>query len=192
MVMLDLGPAASRMAAIIAHVDDGQLGAPTPCPASTVGDLIDHVSTFAIAFGAKAEDASGRSGPPPAPDAAHLGSGWRERISGELDALAAAWREPGAWEGMTTAGGIDMPKSVAGVVALDELVLHGWDLAIATGQTYAPTDDDISACTEFVSSFEAPRDGGLFGPVVTVAATAPALDRLLGLAGRDPGWRPPA
>jgi uncharacterized protein (TIGR03086 family) len=186
--MIDLGPAARRMAQLIADVDDDQLGAPTPCPGSTVGDLIDHVSTLSLAFGAKAAKEPARSGPPPAPDGANLGSGWRDRISGELDALARAWSDPQAWEGMTTAGGIDMPSGVAGVVALDELVVHGWDIAMATGQPYSPADDEITACVEFVATFDAPRDGRLFGPVVAVPDDAPALERLLGLTGRDPHW----
>lgn len=104
--MIDLGPAARRMAELIAGVDDAELGAPTPCPGSSVGDLIDHVSTLSVAFGAKASKEASRPGPPPAPDAANLGPGWRERIRGELDALARAWSDPQAWEGMTTAGGI--------------------------------------------------------------------------------------
>ena len=40
--------------------------------------------------------------------------------------LAAAWRDPAAWEGMTEAGGLRMPADVMGAVALDQLVLHGW------------------------------------------------------------------
>ena len=32
---------------------------------------------------------------------------------------------------MTKVAGIDMPNSVAGLVALEELVVHGWDLARA-------------------------------------------------------------
>ena len=30
---------------------------------------------------------------------------------------------------MTEAGGVTMPGEVTGLVALDEVVLHGWDLA---------------------------------------------------------------
>ena len=43
----------------------------------------------------------------------------------------------------------------------------------------------------FVTSFEAPRDGSLFGPVVPVADSGTRFDQLLGLTGRDPHWRPP-
>jgi uncharacterized protein (TIGR03086 family) len=94
---------------------------------------------------------------------------------------------------MTVVGGLEMPGRVAGLIALDELVVHGWDIAVASGQPYPqPAAHEIEAAMSIVATFEAPRDGKLFGPVVPVADTAPALDRLLGLTGRDPGWQPPA
>ncbi len=103
-----------------------------------------------------------------------------------------AWREPEAWEGITAAGGVELPGAVAGVVALDELVVHGWDLAVATGQPYAASDAEVLAAIGLASSFPAPRDGSLFGPIVPVPDDAPPLDRLLGLTGRPPTWRPRA
>lgn len=85
-----------------------------------------------------------------------------------------------------------MPAQVVGLVALDELVVHGWDVAVASGQRYAPPPEEIDAAMAFVTSFEAPRDGTLFGEIVPVPADAPPLHQLLGLTGRDPSWQPPA
>jgi uncharacterized protein (TIGR03086 family) len=189
--MIDLGPAASRMAKLLAAVDDTQLEAPTPCPDSTLGDLIDHVGTFATAFVAVARKEVTTGAPPP-PDAANLEPGWRARIAADLETLAAAWRDPAAWDGMTAAGGIDLPGEIAGLVALDELVVHGWDVAVVSGQAYDPPVEDIEGAASFVTSFDPPRDGRLFGPVVPVPDDASPLDRLLGLTGRDPRWTPAA
>jgi uncharacterized protein (TIGR03086 family) len=190
LVMIDLAPATKRVAELLSRVDDRQLGDPTPCPNNSVGDLIDHIGKLSLGFTASAEKRRDRaSGPAPRPDSANLEGGWRTRIAQDLDTLASAWRPPSAWEGFTSAGGIDMPAGVTGVVALDELLVHGWDLAIATGQPYEPSEPEIAAATGFVESFDAPRDGSLFGPVVPVAADAPPLDRLLGLTGRNPQWK---
>jgi uncharacterized protein (TIGR03086 family) len=192
MAMIDLQPAAQRTIGLVAAVSDDQLDRPTPCPESCVGDLIDHLGVFAVRFTAAArKDSSGRTSPPPPPSAANLEAGWRDRLSRDLLALAEVWRDPQAWEGDTVAGGMEMPAAVVGLVALDELVVHGWDVAVATGRPYAPPAQEIDAAMGFVTSFEAPRDGTLFGPIVPVGPDAPPLDRLLGLTGRDPSWRPP-
>ena len=191
--MLDLGPAAARVAALLQNVRDDQLDAPTPSGTFTVGDVVDHIGTVArvwAAKGAKQEPAGGAGGRPPAPSRANLEPEWRERIAADLDRMAAVWREPSAWEGETTAGGMTLPASVAGAIALDEMVVHGWDIAAATGQPYQPSDEDIAAAIEFASTFEAPRNGSLFGPMVDVPADAPAIDQLLGITGRDPNWTP--
>ena len=190
--MIDLGPAADRTATLVTSVTDEQLALPTPCPDMCVGHVIDHIGAFALGFIAVAEKDLPRTKPPAPADAAHLGDGWRERIAGDLAALAQAWRDPQAWEGMTAAGGMELPGEVAGLVAVDELVIHGWDVAVATGQSHSPSPADVEAALGFVENFDAPRDGELFGPVVPVADDAPAFERLLGLTGRDPAWQPPA
>lgn len=97
---------------------------------------------------------------------------------------------------MTAAGGIDLPGDVAGLVTLDELVVHGWDLAVATGQAYEPDPEVLAAVHEFVLGFSGPGQEeareGLFGPEVPVPDDAPLLDRVIGLTGRDPSWSAPA
>lgn len=192
--MIDLRPASDRMAKLVAGLQDDQLALPTPCRLATVGDLVDHLGMFASNFVkvARKELDEVTSTPPPAFDARNLEVGWRARLAADLDALADAWSIEQAWQGNTWVGGMHMPAEVVGVVALDELVIHGWDLSVATGQVYDPPAGEVEATIAFVSQFDAPRDGRLFGPVVDVAADAPAFDRLLGLTGRDPEWRPPA
>jgi len=188
--MLDLTPATGTLARIVTDISDDQLGAPTPCRGSSVADLLDHVDGLCLAFTAAAKGASSRG---PSADGAQLGADWRTRIPARLAELAGAWRDEAAWSGMTTAGGLEMPGEVAGRVAINEVVVHGWDLAEATGQDYACDGDLVQAASSFVQSVVAQNpDGssGLFGPPVAVPQDAPPLDRLIGLTGRDPGWRP--
>jgi uncharacterized protein (TIGR03086 family) len=95
--------------------------------------------------------------------------------------------------GMTRAGGVDLPGEIAGKVALDEVIVHGWDIAVATGHDYACETEPLQAALEFVRLAVAQDPNGspgLFGPPVPVPDSAPQLDRLLGLTGRDPAWRP--
>jgi uncharacterized protein (TIGR03086 family) len=178
-------------------VPEDRLDAPTPCGAYSVGDLLDHLGGTAVAFA----HAAGKTLPPggsqpPSGDAARLADDWRERIPKDLATLATAWRDPSAWTGQTTVGGVDLLGEVAGVVCLDELVIHAWDLARATDQ---PFDDDpasLEVVHGFVAGLAQPGNeqmrSGIFGPIVTVPDDASLLDRTLGLAGRDPGWSPDA
>ena len=192
---VDLEPAARRMGDLVSGVPDDLLDAPTPCPEYTLGDLVEHVGGAASAFtGAAAKDTGDATSQGPSGDAFRLGDDWRTRIPRDLAALAEAWRDPAAWTGMTKAGGVDLPGEVAGLVALDELVIHGWDVARATGQAYEVDAGSLEAVHGFVAQFSEPgmeeARAGLFGPVVEVPEDAPLLDRVIGLTGRDPGWSP--
>jgi uncharacterized protein (TIGR03086 family) len=193
--VLDLGPASARLAVLVDGVADSSLDAPTPCPSYTLGDLLDHVGGLAVAFTA----AASKTVLPPAAqgplgDASRLGHDWRSRIPHDLTGLAEAWRDPAAWTGMTQAGGVELPGEVGGLVALNELVVHGWDVARASGQPYECDVPTLEACRGFVSQFaETDREVGPdapFGPVVAVPADAPLLDQVIGLNGRDPLWAP--
>lgn len=194
MPMVELGPAAKQMADLIEAVPDELLGAPTPCLEYTLGDLVDHIRQLTIAFTAAAEkDTAGMTSGRGRGDAKNLGEDWRTRIPRDLAALAEAWREPAAWTGMTMAGGIELPGELAGIIALDELVVHGWDVARAIGQDFDQDRPSLEAVYAFVEQFSGAGEEarqGMFGPEVAVPDDAPLLDRLLGLTGRDPGWSP--
>ncbi|MDQ3944748.1 MAG: TIGR03086 family metal-binding protein [Actinomycetota bacterium] len=195
MTPVDLEPATRRMADLLGGIPDELLGGPTPCPAYTLGDLVDHVGGLTLAFTAAATKATGGPGPQgPSGDASRLGEDWRTRIPHDLAALAEAWRDPTAWSGTTQAGGVELPGEVAGLVALDELVIHGWDVARASGQAYDCDLRLLEVVHGFVVQFSGPGQEaereGLFGPVVEVPEDAPLLDHVIGLSGRDPAWSP--
>ncbi|WP_435238034.1 TIGR03086 family metal-binding protein [Streptomyces sp. YPW6] len=188
----DLGPAARRITALLGPVDDGSLDGPTPCPAYAVRELLGHLTGLATAFRDAARKDLGPSTATP-PDAALpvLEDDWREALPRRLEEVAAAWRAPDAWTGMTRAGGIDLPGEVAGVVALNELVIHGWDLARSTGQPYAAGEAELRSCEALLApDADEPDRGGIFARPLPVAADAPLLDRVIALSGRRPDWRP--
>lgn len=192
--MLNLEPATSRMAELVRAVTDGQLGTVTPCDC-TVGELLDHIQNLAAAFTAAATttDDPALAGPAPTPDASRLGTDWRKRIPALLFGLSAAWSEHSVWEGNTKVGGLEMPAEAAGIVALDEVILHSWDLAVASGQCYKPPADLTERLVPFLEHMAEPAmkpaREGLFGPVVPIDDRAPLFERVLALAGRRPDWR---
>jgi uncharacterized protein (TIGR03086 family) len=192
--MLDLEPATHTLADVVGGVRDDQLEGRTPSPGRSVSAMLDHVAGFALAFTAAANHTEPPGGSrPPSASASQLADDWRTLIPARLAELAEAWRDEAAWSGMTKAGGLDLPSEIAGVVALDEVVVHGWELAVATGQPYAVEPHLLDAVYGFVrGSAERNPQGtpGLFGPPVSLAEDAPLLDRVIGLAGRDPRWAP--
>jgi uncharacterized protein (TIGR03086 family) len=195
MTAVDLEPATRVMADLVAGVPDELLGEPTPSTAYTLGDLLDHISGTALAFTAAARKDTGDVASQQASgDASRLGDDWRTRIPRDLAALAEAWRDPAAWTGMTRAGGVDLPGEVAGLVALDEMVLHGWDVARASRQPYDCVPDLLEVVHGFRAELLRPEQQAMrnriFGPVVEVPDDASLLDRVVGLSGRDPAWRP--
>ncbi|MEU9144969.1 TIGR03086 family metal-binding protein [Streptomyces sp. NPDC048349] len=191
---LDLAPQARVVARLVAGVPEARLAAPTPCPAYAVRDLLGHLTGLAVAFrDAARKDLGATTDTAPGEAAPSLPADWREELPRVLGELADAWKDPAAWTGMTRAGGVDLPGDIAAAVAVDELVIHGWDLARATGQEYAPDQAALHTSYTFLlaAAEDESRGGGIFGPLVPVPDDAPLLARAVGLSGRDPDWTPP-
>jgi uncharacterized protein (TIGR03086 family) len=187
----EMTSAADTAARTAANVSSDQLGQPTPCPDWDVHALLNHLilwTSYSLEArakgGAVSEELTDRD------FAAEPGfaAGYRA----QLDRALAAWSDPAAWT--RDLGVMGTPTPAADVAALNiaEMVLHGWDLAVATGQAYTV---DPAAATAALRAVEA--NAGLFrqykgfADEVTVPGDASALDRALGLSGRDPAWRRP-
>lgn len=73
-----------------------------------------------------------------------------------------------------------------------DVVVHTWDLGRATGRE-PELDEDLveQALAGVTNAGKAITGSGMYGPSVGVSSHASAVDRLLGLLGRDPTWRCP-
>lgn len=181
--------AAGLAAAIARNVRADQFGGPTPCSEYDVRALARHVSYWSPML-----EAAGNRKPYEVPATGEQEhdvdpATWGTVYSGQLRDLAAAWADPASTEGMASMGSAEMSASLIGEMVLGEILVHGWDLAGATGQELEMDDDLAQAVlVALEGSAELGREMGIYGPAVAVPDTAPAFDRALGLTGRDPKW----
>lgn len=193
-VPLDFDPPVRQLRALLLGVDDDELTAPTPCDDWTVAALLDHLMSLAYAFtqaARKRTDTPGADGPPPQPSAQHLSRHWRSRLPVLLEDLATAWKDPQAWTGTATVGGVTMPATATGTAGMNELIMHSWDLARATGQDYAADPRTLEVLIEFLSQSPAEGVPGVFGPAIPSTPEDDLLEQALARAGRNARWRPP-
>jgi uncharacterized protein (TIGR03086 family) len=164
-------------------------GATTPCREWTMSDLTRHAlgTTAGLARLGRREplDADDPWG---APASDLTGT---DQLSSQLNDLASAWSEPTAWEGEVDMGGQPMPAPMLGDMVLAEVVLHGWDLARASGQRLEVPDQ---VAHELRRGIEATADlgrrMGAYADAVEIDDDASDLDQALAAAGRDPRWSP--
>ncbi len=184
--MIDLRPACRRMTDVLAGVTDDQLAHATPCSDYTVGDLINHVSDVSqgsAALARRTHTAAGTTDD----KAMLLGGNWCEPVTAHVLALGDSWADPAAWQGRFDAAGVELSNELWGRIALTEMVLHGWDLATATEQSFDLPRTTLQACLDHVAEFvpNAPVPA-LWGPVVDVPDSAPLLERIIAITGRTP------
>jgi uncharacterized protein (TIGR03086 family) len=182
--------AAAPLVGIIRNIKPDQFDAQTPCAEYDVRKLLNHL----LFWGPSLEGAAHKEAVPPPAEAeaeVDLTEGhWAAALEAHLNRTVAAWSEPGAWEGATHMGGpMELPASLVGGMVVGELVVHGWDLAQATGQHLALDEDILEYLHEEVTkSAVQGREMGVYGPAVAVPASSSTLDRVLALTGRNPAW----
>jgi uncharacterized protein (TIGR03086 family) len=170
----NLAPALSDVTGGIAP---DQLGNATPCAALTVDGVLGHMIGGATLFAAAFR---GRPAPPADTDGDTLA-----RIGPALGDLVDAVHTPGALDRMIASPFGDMPgEEFARYVVLDGLV-HGWDLATATGQAYDPPAEVVAEADAYARRLIDPfRDGDTFAAATDAPAGATPLERLVAFTGR--------
>jgi uncharacterized protein (TIGR03086 family) len=159
-----------------------QMNDATPCSEFTVHDVLDHMIVLGASFSYwfRGEEAPDLKAP--------AVYGWvpaaefREVMTDLLAAVSA----PGALERVVSTPMGDMPgDTFARLVAVDGLI-HGWDLATATGRTFEVPADVIAAVDEFARQALDPdiRSTDQFHAPVTPIAGASPLERLVAFSGR--------
>lgn len=186
-------PAADAAVQIVRAVPAGALNGPTPCPDWDARGLANHL----VFWTGRGEYAAHKQQPPAEPTEETdftADEDWREQFAAQALKTAEAWASsPEAWEGDTSLSGTGpgMPAAVIGGMVFGEWIMHGWDLAAATGQRPEFAPELIEAAYEGAASIaDMARQYGAFGAEVPVPESAPQMERLLGLAGRDPHWTP--
>jgi uncharacterized protein (TIGR03086 family) len=168
---------------VASGVRPDQFDNPTPCAQFVVRDLFDHMIGGASHF---APQLRGES-PAGAIDPATLSDAERPAVlRGALDDLLDAAKSPGAL-GQT----VEVPfgavpgEVLARFLTIDGMV-HTWDIAVSTGQAYAP--DDALANTVLGTAREliaaGMRDGDTFGSETAVPDDASPITRLVAFTGR--------
>jgi uncharacterized protein (TIGR03086 family) len=167
---------------LVAGVQPDQWTAATGCPGWSVRDLLDH-----LVGGNEALAAVLREQVPPDGDD-HLGDDPMTAYRRSGEALLAAFAEPSAFDRMVTVPAGTVPAAVALHLRLTELLVHGWDLARATGQPTTGLPEELAEQELAFSAAQLeklPPGRRPFAAPQPVPEGAPAIDRLAGLLGRS-------
>jgi|SRR5271165_866850 len=169
---------------IVAGIPADRWHADTPCDGWDVRALVNHVVSgnlwaAELAAGRTIEDVGDRL------DGDVLGADPAGSYDASAKAAAAAFRAPGAMDAPCAVSYGPVPGSVyAGHRFLDVFV-HGWDLAVATGQDTALDGGLMQACQDVIEpQLEAFRGAGAFAGPLPVPPGATGQARFLAMLGR--------
>jgi uncharacterized protein (TIGR03086 family) len=171
---------------LVAGVDPRSWSEPTPCADWNVGELLNHVVSgnwwaAELASGATIDGVGSRL------DGDQLGDDPADAYDRSAEAAAAAFEVPGALEAPCAVSYGPVPGSVYAGHRFIDVLIHGWDLAVATGQDRTLDPGLVDACWGAVEpQAELLRGSGMFGGDVAFPPDADPQTRLLAALGRRP------
>ena len=179
--------AVAQTESVVAAVVPAQFGLPTPCDQYDVRDLLSHIVGGLNRIALVGEGADALAIPPRAdgvPD-----DGWLAAYQAAAARSRAAWADDAKLDALFEVPWGKVPGRIAVSGYVQEITVHGWDLAKATGQ---PTelDPDLASWVLAVAQRilpPEPRGGEVpFGPVIPVPPDAGLYARLAAWLGRQP------
>ena len=179
-----------EFAAMVAEVPEGAWSRPTPCSDWDVRALVNHVVGEELWV-------------PPLLDGATIAE-VGDRLDGDLlgddpvstageaaKGAVAAFSPHDAMDRTVHLSFGDTPASEYAWQLFADHLVHGWDLAVATGQQPRLPEDAVAALGEWFDEREDLYRGvGAVKDAAPVGDDASPADRLLARFGRDPGWSP--
>jgi uncharacterized protein (TIGR03086 family) len=149
--------------------------ASTPCAKFTVTGVVDHLLGSIATLGGAAGAAI------VVPEAGEA----EVRVADAAQQATEAWRRRGL-EGDVEVRDHPLPASMAASILALELLVHGWDVAQATSQSFEASDTLSGYVLELARSLIIPqrRDGDAFAAEVEVGPDASHLERLVAFTGR--------
>ncbi len=175
---------------LVDAVQSDQWTAPTPCTDWDVLQLLNHVANGNVVFAGVA-DRTRPSGPVSPEERAvdRLGDDPAAGFRATGARMHEAFLTPGFLDGMVETPMLGEQSGTTVVhMRINELLIHGWDLARAIGRPAdLPEDLAEGALVLWQTRLaDRPREGMPFAVPEPVADDAPAIDRLAAFLGRKP------
>ena len=168
----------------VADVAEGQWDDPTPDDEWDVRKLVNHIVSgnfwvTPLVTGKTIDEVGDRY------DGDVLGDDPAAQYQQSGKEAAAAFNAPGAMQAMCAVSYGPVPGEIYAGHRFIDVLIHGWDLAKATGQDTILPADLVEACFEVVEpQKELLAGSGMFGSDVAVPAGADRQTELLALLGR--------
>lgn len=170
---------------IVSGVDPSRYSAPTPCHDWNTRELVNHVVGGVWGF---ARSLEGEKIDPNADVPDLIGEDPGAAFRAAQKSAVEAWSAEDALE-RTVYMGSEMPAKQSIRIALMEAVVHGWDIAKATGQEAGTDPMTATAMLDGLRKAITPDqrgEGKIFGPEVKVPEDAPIEAQLVAFLGRNP------
>jgi uncharacterized protein (TIGR03086 family) len=182
--------ALDEMTTLVESAAPTMLGRPTPCAEWDVRALIEH--TVGLNLGVAEAVLEGDA------EAAAYADRPVSLWSSSVRLVRRAFQVSTAEQVYVTPVSSDLPFSVSDVLTIHllDVVVHAWDLAVATGVDYRPSAEAVAAISgmaTLVAARAVPSTLEQFAAPIRSAAghEKEGWSHVLRLLGRDPGWSSP-